>query len=127
MLKRIFVALLLWLGFLAGAVAQPGWAYGGASVDCDFANSRYYNCPLLETILLTRASTGTDLLPASNSGASYNTFPSGVLRITPQVGLLIEESRTNQLLNSTAPVTQTTGLLPNGTYTLWVNGSGSAA
>lgn len=40
--------------------------------------------------------------------------------------LLIEPQRTNSLLNSTAPVTQTVSLAA-GTYTLWVEGTGSCA
>lgn len=40
------------------------------------------------------------------------------------LGLLIEESRTNYLLNSAAPATQTVSL-GTGTYILWVVGSGS--
>lgn len=43
------------------------------------------------------------------------------------LGLLIEESRTNYLLNSQVPATQTTGALGTGTYTLWIEGSGSVA
>lgn len=42
-------------------------------------------------------------------------------------GLLMEPLRTNYLLNSGAPVTQTTGSLGIGTYCLWVEGTGSAA
>jgi hypothetical protein len=42
-------------------------------------------------------------------------------------GLLIENAATNSLLNSGAPVTQTTGSLATGTYTLWMDGTGSAA
>jgi hypothetical protein len=49
-----------------------------------------------------------------------------VAALTPGSGLSVEEIRTNVLLNSTAPVTQTTASLGTGTYTLWVNGSGSA-
>lgn len=39
---------------------------------------------------------------------------------------LIEGTRTNFLLNSTAPATQTTGSLGTGTYILWVRGTGTA-
>jgi hypothetical protein len=42
------------------------------------------------------------------------------------LGLLIEEARTNSLLNSGAPATQTTASLATGTYTLWIVGTGSA-
>lgn len=41
-------------------------------------------------------------------------------------GLLIEASATNFLLNSGAPVTQTTASLATGTYTLWLVGTGTA-
>lgn len=41
-------------------------------------------------------------------------------------GLLVEEQRTNSLLNSAAPANQTVTLAAN-TYTLWVVGSGSCA
>lgn len=41
-------------------------------------------------------------------------------------GLLVEEQRTNNLLNASAPVTQTTGVLAAGNYTLWMVGAGSA-
>ncbi|TKW60460.1 MAG: hypothetical protein DI628_06020 [Blastochloris viridis] len=40
------------------------------------------------------------------------------------LGLLIEETRTNVLLNSAAPTTQTV-TLGTGTYTLWLEGSGN--
>lgn len=41
--------------------------------------------------------------------------------------LLTEGARTNYLLNSGAPATQTTESLGTGTYTLWVRGTGTAA
>jgi hypothetical protein len=66
------------------------------------------------------------LLPTSASGFAYSTFANNVPRITSGLGLLVEEIRTNLLLNSTVPATQTTGSLANATYTLWVNGAGSA-
>lgn len=81
----------------------------------------------ISALTVSRASAGTDLLASAASGAAYNTFVANQARVTPGVGLLIEESRTNYLLNSTAPATQTTGTLPTSEYTLWVNGAGSAA
>lgn len=42
-------------------------------------------------------------------------------------GYLSEQSRTNYFLNSAAPVTQTSGSLATGTYTLWMTGTGSVA
>lgn len=42
-------------------------------------------------------------------------------------GLLVEPAATNYLLNTATPATQTTGSLAAGTYTLWIEGAGSAA
>lgn len=76
-------------------------------------------------LTVTRASSKTNLFPTSASGFVYSSFGNNVASIT-SLGLSVEESRTNQLLNSTVPATQTTASLGTGTYTLWVNGSGSA-
>ena len=99
--------------------------YPEPDIDMNFYQGLYYGTAL-SGLTVSRASLGTDLLPTSPAGASYNTFANNIARITPGVGLLIEEARTNYLLNSTAPQTQTTASLGTGTYTLWVNGSGSA-
>ena len=104
----------------------PSWVKPGAVIDLDFANGRYYGCTLPSCLSITRASSKTNLLPSSVSGFAYTTFGNNTLAITSGSGLLIEEARTNQLLNSAAPATQTTGSLGTGTYTLWINGSGSA-
>lgn len=143
-MKLIIIAFLLFLGFLNNANALtseqrallissnvPSWVLraGGipANIDLNFATGQIYGCATLVSCLsITRASNKTDLLPSSASGFAYNIFSNNVLAITPTLGLLIEEARTNQLLNSTSPATQTTGSLANGTYTLWVNGSGTA-
>lgn len=99
---------------------------GGFSVDMNFANGNFYGIGL-SGLTVTRAGTGaTSLLSIAAAGASYFTYGANVARIVPGSGLLVEESRTNVLLNSTAPVTQTTASLGTGTYTLWVNGTGSA-
>lgn len=108
----------------------PSWVLPGAAFDNNFLQNMSFGASGVSSsanvITTSRASSGTDLLPTSASGASFNTFTNNVPRITPNVGLLSEESRINNLLNSTAPVTQTTASLGTGTYTLWVNGSGSA-
>jgi hypothetical protein len=112
-----------------GASGVPSWVLvaGGlaATADMSFATNQYYGCTLASCLSITRASSKTNLLPTSTSGFAYTTFGSNVLAIDSN-GLLIEESRTNQLLNSTAPATQTTGTLAATAQTLWVNGSGSA-
>ena len=107
----------------------PGWVLraGGAAanVDMNFATGQYYGCSLASCLSIVRASPKTNLLPSSPSGFAYTIFNANVPAIDSN-GLLIEEARTNQLFNSTALVTQTTGSLANGTYTLWVNGIGTA-
>lgn len=111
---------------LCSSAGTPSWVLAGAVVDIDFANNRAFGCSLSSCLSITRASNATDLLPSSASGYAYNIYGNNVLAISPTLGLLIFEARTNQLLNSAAPATQTTPSLANGTYTLWVNGSGSA-
>ena len=107
------------------AVKSP-WAVPYSLCDLDFANGRYFG-DLSPTILYCpRATQGTDLLYTSPNGASFRTFAPVEPRITPGLGLLSEDSRTNFLLNSGSPATQTTASLATGTYSLWVNGSGSA-
>lgn len=115
-------------GDLGSAGSNTGWVLPGASIDLNFAAGQYFGCgsPPTDCLSITRASAKTDLVPSAASGFAYSTFGNNVLAITPTLGLLIEEARTNQLLNSTVPATQTTGSLANGTYTLWVNGSGTA-
>jgi hypothetical protein len=118
----------------AGGV--PVWVLNGngvfASLDYDFLNGRYYQTGIQVSgsptnfATVSRASSGTNLLPTSASGATIVTFGSNAARVTSGLGLLVEEARTNLLLNSTVPATQTTGSLNTGAYTLWVNGSGSA-
>lgn len=111
-------------------VLSPGGV--AATIDFDFLNGNYFqqgqNCfnQIASCITVSRASTGTNLLPTTASGATITSFGNNVARITAGLGLLVEESRNNQLLNSTAPATQTTGSLAATAQTLWVNGSGSA-
>lgn len=111
---------------LMSTSATPSWVMPGAAIDLDFANGRYFGGTLASLLSITRASNATDLLPSSASGYAYNTFSSNILAISPNVGLLIFEARTNLLLNSNAPVTQTTASLGTGTYTLGGNGAGSS-
>lgn len=114
-------------GWLFGAGPTPSWQLAGSTVDLDFANTRYFGGTLSGLITFTRSSSKTNLRPSSPSGFAYSTFSSNVPAITPGLGILIESSRTNLFLNSTAPTTQTITLPATGSYTLWVNGSGSAA
>lgn len=76
-------------------------------------------------ITTSRASNATNLLPTSPSGFAYSTFGSGVT-VQTLLGRQTYQAATNLFLNSTAPVTQTITLSATGSYTLWVNGPGSA-
>lgn len=80
----------------------------------------------LTTIRACTSCTATDLLPTSSSGYAYQSYAANTPRVSSGIGLIVEESRVNRLLNSAVPATQTTASLATGTYTLWVNGSGSA-
>lgn len=110
---------------LRGRKSIPSWVLPGASIDLDFANGRYFGGTLASLLSTACASSATDLLPQSVSGYAYNTFGTNVNPVSPTVGVLPYEARTNLLLNSNAPATQTTASLGIGTYTLWCNGSGS--
>ena len=54
----------------------------------------------------------------------YSNLATSTVNHVPAV--LTEPVATQQLLNSTAPATQTTGSLPIGDYVLWQNGTGSS-
>lgn len=72
-----------------------------------------------------RASGATSGTYLDANGSSYTTYTTGQPRFMSG-GVKVEPAATNRLLNSTAPVTQTTASLATGTYCLWVIGSGSA-
>jgi hypothetical protein len=74
---------------------------------------------------VSRGSAATNLIYTDAPGAAYQTFASNQAVLKYGYGLGVFEGRTNYLLNSTAPITQTTGSLPTGTYTLWPNGPGT--
>lgn len=103
----------------------------GAGLRLDFANDRYFQQGVgsgIDLISVSRASTGTDLLPSSPSGASYLTFAANTPRRSALAGgLLVEEARTQLSAFPAAPQNETITIGATGTYTLWVNGSGSAA
>jgi hypothetical protein len=138
MLRKLIAALCLSALLACPADALTGtrrvllsgnpflWVLTGAVMDMDFANGRYFGGTLTSLLSVSRASNATDLLPSSPSGYVYNTYAPNVLAVSPGKGLLIFEARTNQLLNSAAPATQTTGALAATPQTLWVNGQGSA-
>lgn len=74
------------------------WVLSGASVDMDFVNNRYWNDPNLDVnpaslLSISRASIGY----ATTSAGLLVQFSSDTLRIT-DLGLLVEDSRTNEVL-----------------------------
>lgn len=113
-----------------GSTVYPTWIFDG--LNQRFAKSASPNgnvsqvtfSGLLENF--TRASSAT-YFDASGTlqtaGTNEPRFTYDPATLQP-LGLLVEESRTNFLLNSGTPATQTV-TLATGTYTLWVVGSGS--
>lgn len=100
---------------------MPAYYPSGATLDIDFTTST------LGGMTFARASTATDGLYTDAAGSSYNTFTTNTPRYSATWGLLYEsQARTNYLLNSTAPATQTTGSLGVANHVLWVIGTGSA-
>lgn len=111
----------------------PAWVtpVPGLLGDIDWVNNRAWapglgEMPATATIACTRANQVTSLLASAAASAPYLTFANNVPALVPGVGLNCFNASQNNLLNSTAPATQTTASLGVGTYTLWVNGTGSA-
>jgi hypothetical protein len=73
----------------------PAWVLPGAAVDLDFAGDRTWGGTLASLLSCTRASPGF----AADADGNLVAFASNALRRTGK-GLLIEESRTNLLLQS---------------------------
>jgi hypothetical protein len=100
---------------------MPAYYPPGVNLDIDFTTST------LGGMTFARASTATDSIYTDAAGSSYNTFPNDTPRFSATWGLLSEtQTRTNYLLNSTAPATQTTSSLAVANHALWVIGTGSA-
>jgi hypothetical protein len=78
-------------------------------------------------IVCSRGTTATDGLYTDAAGSSYNSYLVDQVRLISGKGVLLEMSKTNRLLNSATPATQTTGSLATGSYILWVVGTGNAA
>lgn len=132
-MKKLGLIVAFWLALVSQPFAQQGVVGFGSFVllpnspiiDLNFVSNQYLGGGP-SGLTNTRSTTATDLIYTDPAGYSYNTYAAGVSVIRPGKGLLVFEARTNFLLNSAAPATQTTGTLANGTYVLWVNGSGSA-
>ncbi len=102
----------LWVPFndIGSGVVSTQLYRGSGSLSVTRAGSTAY----------TRNSSGAWIGPiAANTLRSFYTA-TGVYQ-----GALIEEARTNHFLNSAAPITQISGVLAVGTYTLWIEGTGS--
>lgn len=132
-MRRFLLAVAL-LGLVSGAWAQApsqGPAHTKAqellllsgqirpAVDLNFATG-----VLDSRITFTRASSETNGLYTDAAGSTFTSFGNNV-PVFQAAGLQIYEARTNSLLNSAAPVTQTTASLGTGTYVFWCIGTGS--
>lgn len=131
--RRRFLAALLAASSLPlpvlGQTIRPGRIIGPAagirpSLNLDFING-YWDSRLN----FARADSVTCATYRDSAGVRQ-TAAANVPRFDHDIagnplGLLIEPTRTNYLLNSTTPATQTTGSLGTGTYTLSCEGPGS--
>lgn len=95
----------------------------GAPVsDLDFVKARYFGGPPGSFFSVARASAAL----AVNSNGSWIPFAADTPRIT-DLGIRIEEARTNLFLNSQVPVTQTITVVSGSTYTVSSYGSSTIA
>jgi len=97
-----------------------GYATMAPSIDWSF-----FSAPIPTGATFTRTNpTATNVL-YTDAGA-YTTSGANIPRFNASRGLLLEPQKTNSLLNSDTPATQTTASLAVAIYSLWVIGSGSA-
>ena len=108
--------------------ASATWTRPGVADDMLFTEQLFTGGGAVGSNLISVMNDGgTDLLPNSPTGYPFLQYGSNQARLayaggpTSGLGLLVEPSATNLLLNSAAPATQTTGVLPRGFYTLWGN------
>lgn len=134
-MRRFLLVAAALLGLIAGAQAQtPSQApmpttaqkllldLSGQirpAVDLNFTSG-----VLDSRITFTRASSETNSLYTDAAGSTFASFGNNV-PVFQATGIQIYEARTNSLLNSAAPVTQTTASLGTGTYVFWCIGTGS--
>jgi hypothetical protein len=106
---------------------QPGPQWAGVPGNPPSLDLNLLSATLDASVTWTRANnTATDGLYTDAAGSGFNTFLANAPRINTTTGLLQENAGTNFLLNSGVAVTQTTGSLTTGTYTLWTIGTGTA-
>lgn len=95
------------------------------TLDLDFANDRGWRqgaVPGLASSFLTTTRASDAYAP--NAAGVYTLFSSNVPRIT-DLGLLVEEARTNLFLQSGTPATQSITVVNGSVYTVSVVGAGS--
>lgn len=110
-------------------LAQGQGLFTDALYDLDFQNNIAWSgtpgtmVTVTPASLLTtaRASLESSLLVTDPGGAPFLSFNNNIPAIVPGRGLQVYQGATNNLLNSTAPATQTTASLAIGTYVLWCN------
>jgi lysophospholipase L1-like esterase len=96
---------------------------GGALLD--FAKGVYAGGTLDQLCSCTRNSVATDLLYSSPSGFAYTTFQADQLVVSPGLGAMGWEARTQLHPNPTAPgAVDTVTLASTGQYVIWLNGPG---
>jgi len=91
------------------------------TVDLNFALGEYFGVSGSPTTFLTTVRAAPPALAVDASG-NWLSFAANVPRIT-NLGLLVEESRTNLFLNSQAPTTQTIAVASGSVYTASVYGN----
>ncbi len=79
-----------------GIVAAKRWQLPGSAVDMNFATGQYTQNPLSTLITTSRASSGY----ATNSDGTLTLFGNDTPRIGRGTGLLVEEARTNNIIQS---------------------------
>lgn len=117
----------------------PGWVLRGtqpADLHFDFFKGRFFQRGFQvrsrpdDLVTTSRASNATDLLPTSPVGYNYRSYGNNVLNWRPEseggIGAIIFQSATNLSAYPTAPQNETIIIPTTGSYTLWVNGTGSA-
>jgi len=106
-------------GGLPVSSVLPVWA-AGASQAWDFTAGRYYNSAAVPT------DTHGQTINADDAAGAYSAFAPNTLVRTSR-GLQTTPSYTQFATNPQAPANQTISLATTGTYTLWIEGTGSVA
>jgi len=103
-----------------GNYLQTGILPFNPNIDLNFATGIYFGVSGSPTSFLTTARATVGM--AVDSGGNWTSFAANQPRIT-NLGLLVEEARTNLFLNSQAPATQTITVANGSVYTVSVYGN----